>query len=266
MYSRKCENLLSNSVRLNSVKIVLLIILVSSCVSQRKIEYLQNKDHKVKEFTNNSFQDYTLKPNDELFIQITSLDDAAANVFSNTSNQSQANINPYGASLFSYTVDKDGFMELPVIGKIKVKDKTIAQVIAMLKESLINVLNQPVISVKLVNRYITILGEVRNPGHFVYSQEKLSIFDAIGMAGDIIDYGNRRCIILLRNDNGKIISHELNLTKSEILASEFYFLKPNDIIYVKPMRNKFWGLRQFPFAIVLSSITTAILVLNYTNK
>jgi polysaccharide export outer membrane protein len=146
---------------------------------------------------------------------------------------------------------------------VEAKGKTITQLISFLKSALLNILNQPVISIKLVNRYVSILGEVRNPGHFVYTEDKLSIFDAIGMAGDITDYGNRKQVLLIRNQDNVNIRKEINLLKSNILSSDYYFLRPGDIVYVKPMHNKFWGMRQFPFAIVLSSVTTAILVLNY---
>lgn len=246
--------------------IVGISFLFSSCVTQQKIEYVQNKDHQSKEFTNSPFHDYTLKLNDKLYIQISSLDDAQSTISATTqSNQYMSSINPYGASLMSHTVNKDGYVDLPVIGKVLVKDKTVDEVTAMLKEALKNVLNLPIISVKLVNSYISILGEVRNPGRFVYAEDKLTLFDALAMAGDITDYGDRKALIHVRNINGKTIRTEVDLTKSDIASSEFFFLQPNDMIYIKPMRNKFWGLRQFPFAIVLSSITTAILVLNYVK-
>jgi len=263
------KNILSpvlNSGKIKRLYILGIICVFSSCVTQRQIEYLQQQDPKVKEYVNNNFQDYSLKPNDELYIQISSLDDASATIFTNSGNQNIGNLNAYGASLMSHTIDKDGYLELPVIGKILVKDKTVAQISTLIKESLVNVLSQPIVSVKLVNRYISVLGEVSNPGHFVYAQDKLSIFDALGLAGDITDYGNRKTVILIRNENGQNIRQELNLLDANLLASDFYFLRPNDIIYVKPMSNKFWGLRQFPFAIVLSSITTTILVLNYVKN
>src|SRR5664279_2601541 len=85
-------------------------------------------------------------------------------------------LSPYGASLISYSVDKEGYLVLPVIGKILVKDKTIQEVSLLLKDSLNHILNQPIVSVKLVNRYISVLGEVRSPGHFAYSQEKITIY------------------------------------------------------------------------------------------
>ncbi len=155
-----------------------------------------------------------------------------------------------------------GICSCPVIGKILVRDKTLSEVSGILKDSLNHILNQPIVSVKLVNRYVSVLGEVRNPGHFPYAQDKLTIYDALGLAGDITDYGNRNQVILIRNINGENIRINVNITKSDILASEYYDLRPNDIVYVKPLRNKFWGMRQFPFEILFSTLTTGLLIYN----
>ena len=235
---------------------------LSSCVTQHEVEYLQDKDKRIKSFSEATVQDYKLKPDDELYIQINSMDEAAANVFSGSGNQSSSvsmGMSPYGASLISYSIDKKGYVILPIIVNILVKDKTILQVTEILKDSLNNILNQPIVSVKLVNRYISVLGEVRTPGHFPYSQEKLTIYDALGLAGDITEYGNRSSVILARNEDGKNLRVNINLNKSEVLASNYYYMRPNDIIYVKPMRKKFWGMREFPFQIILTTLSTALL-------
>ena len=251
-------------------KLIVLLYLVfglTSCVTQRKVEYLQDKED-VKTFREAEFPDYSLKSNDELFINISSLDEASANVFSNPG-QSQGmgagTIQPYGASLMSYSIDKDGFLLLPVIGKIMVKNKTLSDVSLILKDSLNNILSHPVVSVKLVNRYISILGEVNSPGHFPYSQDKLTIYDALGLAGDITEYGNRDYVTLVRNENGENSRVNLDLTKSSMLASEYYYMRPNDILYIKPLRNKFWGMRQFPFSVLFSTITTGLLIYEITR-
>jgi polysaccharide export outer membrane protein len=244
-------------------------ILLTHCVSQRDIEYLQNNDSQLKEFSEAKVEDYRLKPNDELYIQISSLDEASANVFSNGGSQSTMNaggMQPYGASLAAYAIDKEGFLLLPLIGNIFVKDKTTSQVSAILKDSLSSILNQPIVSVKLVNRYVSVLGEVRNPGHFAYSQDKLTVFDALGLSGDITEYGNRSEVILARNEDGKNIRITLNLTKSDIIASKYYYLRPNDLVYVKPLKKKFWGMKEFPFSIILSTISTALLIYTVVKK
>jgi polysaccharide export outer membrane protein len=244
------------------------VLFLSSCVTQRNVEYLQDKNKDTKAFNEAEIEDYRLKPNDELYIQISSLDEAAANIFSGSGSQQSmyiGSIQPYGASLISYSIDKEGYLHLPVIGSVSVKDKTLAQVSLMLKEALTNILSQPVVSVKLVNRYVSVLGEVRNPGHFAYGQDKLTIYDAIGLAGDITDFGDRKEVILTRNENGKNIRINMNLTRSDILASNYYYIRPNDIVYVKPLRKKFWDLRQFPYSVILSTITTALLIYSVTK-
>lgn len=250
----------------NFENILFLIICVSSsCVTQRDVEFLQHKSFISEDFTESEFPDYRLKPNDELYIQISSLDEATTNIFSSSSSQlsfSTGSIQPYGASLISYSIDKEGNLLLPVIGNIYVNGKTLTEVSIIIRDSLMNILSQPVVSVKLVNRYITVLGEVNNPGHYPYSQDRLSIFDAIGLAGDITDYGNRKTVVLVRNENGINTRKNINLTESDILTSGLYYLRPNDLIYIKPLRNKFWGMRQFPFTILFSTITTALLIYN----
>jgi polysaccharide export outer membrane protein len=259
--SRFSENQLFK--RITSVGLVIFTLFLFSCVTQREVEYLQDESNTIKEFNEAQIDDYRLKPNDELYIQVNSLDDPTANVFSVTGAQPFMNIGtiqPYGASLISYVVDKEGFLLLPVIGRISVQDKTTTEISEIIAKSLINILSQPMVSVKLVNRYVSVLGEVQRPGHFAYSQDKLTIYDAIGLAGDITDYGNRNEVILTRNENGKNIRIPVNLTVSEVLASNYYYIRPNDIIYVKPLRKKFWGMRQFPFAVLLSTITTAVLL------
>ncbi len=249
---------------------IIFTVIFTSCVTQKEVEYFQSNDQKQgsQTYSDPQSSEYRIKPADELYIQISSLDEAAANIFTGSNVQQTlylGSIQPYGASLMSYTVDKEGYIHLPVIGSMLVKDYTLAQVSEMIRTALVNVLNQPMVNVKLVNRYIAVLGEVNNPGHYVFPKNKLTIFEAIGMAGDITDYGNRKEVIIIRNENGKNTRYSINLTQSDILASGYYYLQPNDVVYIKPMNKKFWGMRQFPFAVVLSVLTTAVLYYNAFN-
>jgi len=242
--------------------LIAFIFLLNSCVTQKDLEYLQDKNTDIKSFNAAEYPDYILKPNDELYIQVNSLDEAAASVFSNSKEQSYyvGSIQPYGASLLSYAIDKEGFLLLPVIGRIQVKDKTTSEVSVILKDSLTHILNQPIVTVKLVNRYVSVLGEVKNPGHYPYAQDKLSIYDAIALAGEITIFGNRHEVILIRDENGENIRINVDLNKSDVLSSAYYHLRPNDIVYVKPLKKRFWGFDQFPYAVILSTITTALLI------
>lgn len=245
------------------ISLIHIITLLSSCVTQRDVEYLQNVGSTSKSYNEPAMEEYRLKPKDELYIQISSLDDPSARIFSSTGNQQFLNIGtiqPYGASLISYTVDKDGSILLPVIGLISVKDKTIDQVSLDITNSLAKILSHPMVSVKLVNRNITILGEVLRPGQYNYALDKATVYEAIGLAGDMTDYSNRQEVMLIRNEQGKNLCISLDLTKPEIFTSNYLYVCPNDIIYVKPLKKKFWGMRQFPFDVLLSAITAGILL------
>ena len=254
---------------MKNLPLIILIssLLLGSCVTQKELEYMQDKNKDIRTFKEAPQPEYRLKPNDELYIEVTSLDNATAGVFANSKEQAYyvGTMGPYGASLLAYPVDKEGYLNLPLIGHIYVQDKTLPDVSAVLKDSLSHVLNQPIVTVKLINRYVSVLGEVKNPGHFTFSQDKISIYDALGLAGDITVYGNRKEVLLIRNENGINKRININLTRSDILAADYYNLRPNDIVYVKPMKKRIWGFEQFPFAVVLSTITTALLIYEVTK-
>ncbi|NVO20117.1 MAG: polysaccharide export protein [Bacteroidetes bacterium] len=251
-------------------------MILYSCVSQKNLEYLQDSNTTIREFKEADVSDYKLRPNDELYIQISSQDEAAANVFSATMSQSTMGIGgmqPYGASLAAYSIDRNGYLLLPLIGNLMVKDKTTSQVSSMLTDSLKSVLNQPNVVVKLVNRYVTVLGEVRIPGHVPYAQEKFTIFEALGLAGDFSPLANRNEVILVRNEEGKNIRVTLNLSKSDILASEYYYLRPNDLVYVKPLKKKMMRMRDpltnnllSSISLVFSLVSTALLIYTVVKK
>ena len=176
------------------------VFILSSCVTQSNLEYLHKDKKTPDEFSEPEFSEYRLQPNDALYIQINSLDDASTNIFTQFTGQ-QMTLDPYSAYLSSYTIDQEGYIQLPVIGRIQASGKTALHVSQMIKDSVENILSLPVVSVKLVNQYVSVLGEVGSPGHYIYSQDKFTIFNALGLAGDITPYGNRKQVILTRNVN-----------------------------------------------------------------
>lgn len=243
------------------IRIIWLFIpfFAASCVTQKQIEYMKASSD--KEFSRTQPEEYKVKPYDELFIQVYGLDETSSTFIKNK-NEALGQMTPYSASLIAFPVDKDGFINFSLVGRIHVNGKTLTQVEDELKKSLTGILNQPIITVKLLSKHFTILGDVRAPGNFYYTQDNLSIFDALGMAGDISDYGNRKKVVIVRELNGKISRKEINLNKPDILASEYYYVKPNDLIYIKQMKRRFWALREFPYTVILSAITTGVLLYN----
>jgi len=242
---------------------VIVLLLFTGCVTQKEIEYMQGSDRTTKSFTEAVVPDYRLQPNDELYIKVNSLDDPTSNIFSTASGQQSTgneSLSPYGASLLSYAIDKDGYLQLPLVGNIFVKDKTTSEVSALLVDSLSHILSQPIVKVKLVNRYVSVLGFVKSPGHYPYAQDKLTIYDALGLAGDMTIFANRKDVLLTRNESGKNNLIKIDLTNPDILASKYYYIRPNDVIYVKPLKKRVWGISEFPFGIFLSSVSLALVV------
>jgi len=238
----------------------LIASLFSSCVTHSDLVYMQGKDKQIRIYDDVDLPDYQLKPQDELYIQITSLDDESTNVFKQAEQGNSINLTPYSASLLSHQISKEGNLHLPVIGNMNVVGRTTNEVSMMIQDSLEFVLSKPTVLVKLSNRYVTILGEVRAPGRYIYSQEKLTIYDALGMAGDITDFGNRKKVSITRNENdvNKIVT--VDLTDPGIASSEFLYMRPSDLLYVKPLRKKFWDLNTFPYGFLIAAISTGILV------
>jgi len=155
------NHMFSHKKKINLLPFWVSYVILSGCVTQREVEYMQKTERTPKSFTEAEILDYKLKPFDELYIKVNSLDDPSANVFSTASGQTSTtpdNISPYGASLISYAINRDGYLQLPLIGNIYVKDKTLSTVRLLLTDSLSHILSQPIVTVKLVNRYISVLG------------------------------------------------------------------------------------------------------------
>jgi len=247
--------------------IISFILLFSSCVTQRDLEYLRDKSKQrgdVTAFDDAKVPEYKLKPKDELYIKINSLDGPETNVFmqlgSGGNSSSSTSTSPYSLSYESYQVDSVGFVRFPILGNIQVENKTLQEVRAIIQDSVKYILSKPEVRVRLVNRYVSVLGYVEQPGHFNYNQEKFTVFDALSLAGDITIYGDRDDVIIARNVNGKNLRINIDLTSTDLMASEYYYIQPNDKIYVKPMRKRFWGFETFPYNAILATATTLLVI------
>jgi len=246
--------------------ITLTALIFSSCVPQKKIKYLQLKDEaEVKsEYVNEKKIEYKIQPGDNLYIKIVSIDEKTSNLF-NTADNRYANTmtSDAGVYLNSYTVNEHGYVDFPLIGKVLVLNLTVEEVKNKLQEALNEYLNETVVIVKMVNFYVTMIGEFNRPGEYRIYQDELNIFEAISIAGDLTDFANRNEVKLIRQtkEGSKII--ELDLTQRDILSSEYFFLMPNDILYVEPLKGKQYTFAQFPYAIVFSAISTTLLLINY---
>ncbi|MFZ4522787.1 MAG: polysaccharide biosynthesis/export family protein [Bacteroidales bacterium] len=252
---------------------VLLILMVSallfsSCVPQKKIRYLQKQqEHDTTAlYRNNHNTDYKIQVRDNLYIRVFALDEKAYLFFNKQSGSSSYNDFANDASIYlnSYTVNSDGNIDFPIVGRVFVKDLTVDQVKTMLQQMIGEYLKETTVVVKSVNFRVTMVGEVMRPGEFTIYKDDLNVFEAIALAGDMTEFANRGRVALIRQVKGGSQVHYLDLTSDQLLSSPYYYLQPNDILYVAPLGYKRWGLGStFPWAIVLASLTTTLLLINY---
>jgi len=259
------------SISISLILFTVLAFLFSSCVSQKKIKYFQqkNKDDTNSYFEANKTGDYKIQPKDNLYIRIMSLDEKTNMLFNsmapaNNSTGGSASYNQdAGIYLSSYSVSDEGYIEFPILGKVYVKELTVEQTKNLLQQLVDEYIKEAVVIVKMVNFKITVLGEIRLPGLLQIYQNKINIFEAISMAGDLTDFANRNKVALVRQVKGGSKIYYLDLTSDKLLSSEFYFLAPNDILYISPLRVKQYGFTTFPYALVFSSITLIITLLTF---
>ncbi|MDZ7776199.1 MAG: polysaccharide biosynthesis/export family protein [Bacteroidales bacterium] len=246
--------------------ILLSIVLFSSCVPQKQIKYLQSASESdtipVRDFATESMESYKVQSGDNLYIQVMSMDEQTNQLFGNTQqgNTYNSEISVY---LQSYTVDKNGSIDFPIVDKLNVEDLTVEEIRAKIQSLVDEYLVGATVFVKMVNFNITILGEVRRPGKFKVYQDQINIFEAVAMAGDLTDFAARSQVKLVRQTEDGYRIYNIDLTRDNIIASDFYQIMPNDILYIEPLKIKQFGFASFPYSIIFSTISATLLILNY---
>lgn len=239
-------------------------LLLSSCIPQKKMLYMQvtTDTDTLSTFKNERKIDYRVKPGDNLYIRVVSLDEQTTMLL-NPSGTGNSMNNDASIYLNSYTVNETGYLDFPMTGEIFVKNMTIDEIKKELNIQLREYLKELVVIVKLVNFNITMLGEVNRPGQYKIYQTSINLFEAVSMASDLTDFANRNKIAIIRQTKtGSEVTY-VDMTKRDILLSEMYYLKPNDIVYVQPVKGKQFTFANFPYAVIFGFISTTLLLLNY---
>ena len=248
------------------VIIALLLIFLSSCVTTKKTTYLQENEK--TDFTEipDAPEDYLIQPNDNLFVRVTTPDPRRSDMFNTFPASGGISVGEQAVDLLSYQVELDGTVQIPFVGPVPVAGMNVQEAREVIKRALDNYLTDASVTVKLVNNYVSIIGEVQRPGRYPIYKGQMNIFQALAMAGDMSSYGNRHKVKLIRQTVDETITKEFDLTDENVLDTEYFYVLPNDVIYVQPMKGKFWGMEEFPFMLILTSITTFILVANYIEN
>lgn len=249
---------------------VLFAVAFASCVPQKKMLYLKEAEMAAenisKEYVNDRTVDYKLQPGDNLYIRfLNTMDERSAATLSGDTYSGRSNYMSSDASIYlqSYTLDEEGRIELPLTGKINLKNLTVDQAKEKLQTEVNKFVSQTTLIVKLSNFNLTLLGEVTRPGMYKVYQSQINLFEAIAMAGNMTSFAkNDEVKIIRQTDNGSEIV-TVNMGQADILSSPYYYLKPNDIIYVEPLKIKQWGFTSFPYSTVISIVTLGLTMLTF---
>lgn len=209
-------------------------ILITSCVSKKDIIYFQNDDIDQSKVSN-SYKTI-IKPDDLLQITITALDTEAVRPFNlaavtySTSSNSAIGV----AQQQNYLVDSNGEIDFPVIGKLKIGGLTREELIALLKTKLDpDYIKNPNINIGIANFKVSVLGDVRAPGSYTIPNERITILEAIALAGDTNISAERSDISVFREEDGKKVQYKVDLLSNKTFTSPIYYLQQNDMVYVK---------------------------------
>lgn len=244
-------------------------LMFSSCIPQRKMLYLQvkNETDTLTTFKNERKIEYRVQSGDNLYIRVVTPDENSTLLLNPLSSGVTNNIsNDASVYLNSFNISATGYLDFPMVGEVNVKNLTTNEIRDLLKSKLKTYLTQFIVIVKLVNFNITMLGEVNNPGQYKIYQDNINIFEAVSMARDLTDFANRNKVAIIRQTKTGSEVVYVDMTKRDLLASSYYYLKPNDIVYVQPVRGKQFTFANFPYGIVFGFISSTVLLLSYIKK
>ncbi|EJX08607.1 polysaccharide biosynthesis/export family protein [Bacteroides xylanisolvens] len=250
------------------------LLILGACSTSKEITYFQDLRPGESELTLTTPVEIKIQPKDKLSILVNSQDPRLTNLFNLPILSQQIGIdNSYAMSrgVSGYTVDLQGNIDFPVLGKVHVADMTREEVAVLIKSELQSrdLIKDPVVTVEYMNLSISVMGEVNRPGRYNIDKDHLTILDALSQAGDLTIFGKREKVLVLRNEDGKQRVYGINLCSAEHLyTSPVYYLQQNDVVYVEPNDTKARqstvngnNVRSTSFWISLASLLTSIAVL-----
>jgi len=253
--------------------LILSAIFLASCGSTKNVPYFKDISLESQSVLANTtvFKDPTIQPNDIISISVFTIDPLTSMVVNQVGSQAISSTSNQGAALTAtqptsgFLVDKNGEVNLSVIGKVKIGDLTTFQARELITAKASIVFKDPNVQVGYANFKVTILGEVAKPASYTVPNEKVSILDALGLAGDLTIYGKRENVLLVRDNNGEKQFARLDLNSKELFNSPYFYLKQNDVLYVEPNQGKAASLnaaRTQTIAILGTALTVLIALIS----
>ena len=219
--------------------LLFVFILFSSCVSKEKIIYLQNSKVGSESISKISYEPI-LQPDDVLMIAISAENQELAipyNLYT-VNFQSNVEIGTGQQRLQTFLIDKEGDIDFPLLGKIKLGGLTRIEAINKFKNLLEPHIKEATVNLRILNFKISLIGEVNKPGVYSVQSDRITLFEALSLAGDLTIYGNRNSIIIIRENEGVRSIETVDITKRDFINSSYYYLSQNDQVYVEPNKTK----------------------------
>lgn len=240
-----------------------LVMAMTSCIPQKQIILVRDAVPEESSYptTPQVTERYVLKPNDYLFINVSSPNPELSAFYNPQSNQRSSSSN-LRQELFYYGLDDDCCIDFPVAGKIDLKGCNITEAKQKISDAISKTLTGFTLTVRLATNTFSIIGEVSRQGNYTMSRDQMTVFDAVSMAGGFTSYAKRREVKLLRkNENGEVDVHVLDMTKGDFISSEYYYVYPNDVIYVRPLWFKMFGFGETISVSLVTSLVTLYLLI-----
>lgn len=251
---------------------ILFLFLAFSCSSSKQLRYLQDIDEAGAEnFFPLDKPEYLIQKQDILYVRFITLNEEMNSLLNMETGRQSYQMFQNETTLYinGYTVNEDGFISIPIIGKVNVVGKTIDEATAEIEARSSDYLKDAALIVKLLSFKFSVLGEVNRPGAYRNFNNQLTVLEAISMAGDISDHGDREKILVLRPTKEGTHTYRINLKKKDVLTSEAFFLLPNDIVIVEPLDSKIFKLNipvmTFVLTSLFSTISTTLLLIKFFN-
>ena len=251
-------SIMKRTKKLTYILIMFFALAMTSCVTNYTTRYLQNRDKDYKSYVD---EEYTLKPQDEINIRMFTTDADASKLFNGGA---QSN----GANMVSYKIYDDGTIDLPYLKKVKVEGMTIRECSNFLTEKLKDYTSPDLfVKVTMARKVYYVIGE-SGKGEKPFYKDKLNIFEALAQCGDLTTQADRKRIKIIRNVDGEEKIIKFDIRSKDILDSEYYYIKPNDIIYVPQTPGSFFKITSFSsfLGVITSSLTFVLLVVQYATQ
>ncbi len=244
-----------------------LAVLGASCIGRKDINYLQDRalSNTAKLFENNKFE-YRLQVNDVLSIRVLGLDEQTSRFFNVESGAGNVAISEPGLYVNGFNIDKNGQIQLPTVGKMKVQGLTLAEAQDLVQRKINEYFTNATVILKMVSFRVSVIGDVQRPGAYTVYNNQINLLEALALAGGANEFADKRHVTLMRQSDKGTQALYIDLGELDVLSSEYYYLLPNDVVYVPTLKARPGRLNLDLLAILLTTVTTAVLVLNYLNN